>query len=103
MLPCDGRPFVARRLALRAQEDRMQRIQSVASAVIAGAALLAVSVAAAEPIAAGLGQQTVRLGNTPLPVFTYRPTGCADPSLLLVFHGAERNAEDYRDYARGLA
>ena len=54
-------------------------------------------------IGTGSGRQTVSLGDTRIPVFTYRPAGCADPSLLLVFHGAERNAEDYRDYARGLA
>ena len=36
-------------------------------------------------------------------VFTYRPAGCADPSLLMVFHGVARNAGHYRDDARALA
>jgi hypothetical protein len=56
--------------------------------------------AAAEPI--GTGRQMVDLHGTRLEVFSYRPQ-CADPSLLLVFHGAQRDADDYADYARPLA
>jgi hypothetical protein len=44
----------------------------------------------AAPIATG--QQTIDIGGTPMVVFTYRPAGCSDPSLLLVFHGIARNA-----------
>jgi dienelactone hydrolase len=58
---------------------------------------------AAEPIAVGNGKQTADLNGTPLIVYTYRPEGCSDPPLLLVFHGAERDARDFRDYARPLA
>jgi len=36
-------------------------------------------------------------------VFTYRPAGCSDPTLLMVFHGIARNARSYRDYARPVA
>ena len=36
-----------------------------------------------------------------LQIYTYRPD-CPDPSLLLVFHGLNRNADRYRDYARSL-
>jgi pimeloyl-ACP methyl ester carboxylesterase len=64
---------------------------------------LAALQALAEPISAGAGKQTVNLGGTRMEVFTYRPAPCSDPSLLLVFHGAARDAEDYRDYARPLA
>jgi pimeloyl-ACP methyl ester carboxylesterase len=81
----------------------MSKIAHVPTAAMGLAAFLAVTTAAAEPIGSGSGRQTAVLGNTQIPVFTYRPAGCADPSLLLVFHGAERNAEDYHDYARGLA
>jgi hypothetical protein len=56
--------------------------------------------AAAEPI--GTGRQRADLSGTRLEVFAYRPQ-CAEPSLLLVFHGAQRDAEDYRDYARPIA
>ena len=75
--------------------------KAIAAVVLSG--LLVANAVVAEPIAAGTGQQTASLGDTHLPVFTYRPDGCSDPSLLLVFHGAARDAENYRDYARGLA
>ena len=58
---------------------------------------------AAEAIPAGMGQQTADLGGTSLPVFTYRPAGCSDPALLMVFHGVARDANNYRDDARPLA
>jgi pimeloyl-ACP methyl ester carboxylesterase len=57
----------------------------------------------AEPISGGAGKQTVKVGGTRMDVYTYRPAQCPNPSLLLVFHGAARDAEDYRDYARPLA
>lgn len=44
-----------------------------------------------------------RLGETTLDVFTYRPDGCAPSGLLIVFHGNERDAAEYRDRARPLA
>jgi hypothetical protein len=55
----------------------------------------------AEPI--GTGRQTVDVNDTPMVVFTYRPAGCSDPALLMVFHGITRNAQSYRDYTRALA
>ncbi len=58
------------------------------------------SLLAAAPLAAApieTGRQTVDLNGTRMVVFTYRPTGCPDPSLLVVFHGIARN------YTRGLA
>jgi poly(3-hydroxybutyrate) depolymerase len=57
----------------------------------------------AEPISGGASKQTVKVDGTRMDVYTYRPAQCPDPSLLLVFHGAARDAEDYRDYARPLA
>jgi len=45
------------------------------------------------------GQQTADLDGVPLQVFTYRPTGCAVSTILLVFHGLDRNADAYRDDA----
>jgi len=56
------------------------------------------------PAAAGTaGKQTVTLGETDLEVFTYRPSACAPAALLIVFTGLNRNAANYRDYARPLA
>ncbi len=45
----------------------------------------------------------VDVNGTPMVVFTYRPAGCPDPALLMVFHGIARNAQSYRDYTRALA
>ncbi|MDP2138247.1 MAG: hypothetical protein Q8J74_10365 [Candidatus Didemnitutus sp.] len=39
----------------------------------------------------------------PLEVFTYKPPTYADGPLILVFHGVNRNAEDYRNFAITLA
>jgi len=36
-------------------------------------------------------------------VFTYRPGGCSDPALLMIFHGVARNARTYRDDAHAIA
>jgi pimeloyl-ACP methyl ester carboxylesterase len=77
--------------------------RNVAAALILLLGLLVAAPLVAEPIASGSSEQTASLGGTRLPVFTYRPAGCPDPALLLVFHGAARDAENYRDYARGLA
>jgi poly(3-hydroxybutyrate) depolymerase len=71
------------------------------AAVIMLAWLLGAAPVVAEPIATG--RQTVDVDGTPMVVFTYRPAGCSDPSLLLVFHGVARNARSYRDYTRALA
>src|SRR5262245_54853523 len=49
------------------------------------------------------GRQVIDIDGTPMVVFTYRPAGCSDPALLLVFHGIARNARTYRDDARAIA
>src|SRR5262249_52485099 len=53
------------------------------------------------PIATG--RQVIDINGTRMVVFTYRPAGCSDPTLLMVFHGIARNARSYRDYARPIA
>jgi dienelactone hydrolase len=67
------------------------------------AALIAGRCADAAPIPSGAGQQTVNFGGTQLELFTYRPTNCSNPALLLVFHGLNRNAERYRTTAQPIA
>jgi len=49
------------------------------------------------------GRQVIDINGAPMVVFTYRPDGCSDPALLLVFHGVARNARMYRDDARAIA
>jgi len=55
--------------------------------------------AANADIPVGIGSQTADLEGVSLQVFTFQPAGCAVSGALLVFHGLERNAEAYRDYA----
>jgi pimeloyl-ACP methyl ester carboxylesterase len=55
----------------------------------------------AAPIPPGSGHQVADLGGVRLTIYTYRPQ-CADPTILLVFHGLNRNADRYRDHARSL-
>ncbi|BAT58994.1 alpha/beta hydrolase family protein [Variibacter gotjawalensis] len=55
----------------------------------------------AQPIPPGDSQQNVNFGRQVLRVFTYRPN-CQNPQLLVVFHGLNRNAENYRKSAQPL-
>lgn len=55
-----------------------------------------------EPIPVGPARLDLDLG-VPLEVFTYRPPTYTDGPLILVFHGVQRNAEDYRNFAITLA
>jgi pimeloyl-ACP methyl ester carboxylesterase len=72
--------------------------RSVIAIVVSGFATAALS----DPIPDGPGKQTVMLGEQPFVVFTYRPVGCREPSLLLLFHG-NGGVPRYRGYARPLA
>jgi dienelactone hydrolase len=73
-------------------------------ALLAAVALLVVLAAAPRPTSAfGVGSEVAQLDGVALTVFTYRPLGCAKPSLLFVFHGNGRTAERYRDHALPLA
>ncbi len=60
------------------------------------------SARAADSIPVGPARIELDLGQ-PLGVFTYRPPTYADGPLILVFHGVQRNAEDYRNFAITLA
>ena len=50
-------------------------------------------------VPAGVARQAMDLEGFSLEVFTYQPAGCTVSGTLLVFHGLDRNAEAYRDYA----
>ena len=63
--------------------------------------LLGCAPVAAAPIMTG--RQIIDINGTPMVVFAYRPGGCSDPALLMVFHGVARNARTYRDDARAIA
>lgn len=51
-----------------------------------------------------IGPGRVLLGTTdPIEVFTYRPPTYTDGPLLVICHGVQRNAEDYRNFAINMA
>ncbi len=74
--------------------------------------LLALSIALALPFAAtraqstiepGNGTQVAAIGGKSLKAATYRPQRCQPRLLLMVFHGVDRDADNYRDRARPVA
>jgi poly(3-hydroxybutyrate) depolymerase len=79
----------------------MNGITRVATAATMLGTLLGAMPLGAAPIETG--RQIADVNGAPMVVFTYRPVGCSDLSLLLVFHGIARNARTYRDDARALA
>jgi poly(3-hydroxybutyrate) depolymerase len=60
---------------------------------------LLTSALAAESFPAGKAQFEFTANGRTLDVFTYRPTNYAAGPLLVVLHGMNRNADDYRDNA----
>lgn len=74
------------------------------SGIAGGLILLAVTAtSSASALDIGAGQLAMPIEDETLEVFTYRPTGCAAPSVLLVFHGTGRTADSYRNSARNIA
>ena len=57
----------------------------------------------AQPLPKGPGKIVCPNGAEPITVFTYKPPTYRDGPLLVVFHGVQRNAEDYRNFAITLA
>ncbi|WP_422931216.1 hypothetical protein [Singulisphaera sp. PoT] len=44
----------------------------------------------------------IDFGTAKIDVFTYKPAKYQDGPMLMVFHGMNRNAQDYRDHARAM-
>ncbi len=55
------------------------------------------------PIPAGSSKIVVDVGSYKLDVFTYRPKNFKDGPLIVIFHGTNRNADEYRDFGIGMA
>ncbi len=68
-------------------------------------ALLSVFAAtlSAAPVPPGIGAQDIPTTGGVIKVFTYKPSLYKDGPLVLVFHGVNRNAEDYRNFAIAVA
>ncbi len=67
------------------------------------ALLLLVQVSAAAPLPAGPGRTELPDPGEPITLFTYKPPTYRGGPLLIVCHGVQRNAEDYRNFAITLA
>ena len=66
--------------------------------------LLLVSVVFTASAEIPVGPGRVLLGKAdPIEVFTYRPPTYTDGPLLIICHGVQRNAEDYRNFAINMA
>jgi len=66
--------------------------------------LLATGTAAfAAPLPAGASSQDIPTTGGVIKVFTYKPSLYKGGPLVLVFHGVNRNAEDYRNFAIAVA
>jgi len=65
-------------------------------------ATLCILLALGTEIPRGSGQVTVDLGGAEIELFTYKPDSFRDGPLIMVFHGVLRNADEYRDHARGM-
>jgi poly(3-hydroxybutyrate) depolymerase len=59
--------------------------------------------AEAQPLPAGSGSFILPNEGVPIEVFTYRPPTYDGGPLVVVVHGSDRNAEDYRNYAISIA
>jgi len=68
-----------------------------------GFALLLFQELRADPIPVGPGRLEFPNGDEPITLFTYKPPTYQDGPVLFIFHGVERNAEGYRNFAITLA
>jgi poly(3-hydroxybutyrate) depolymerase len=64
--------------------------------------LLLVAQADAAPLPSGASQTSVQVDSLQLELFTYKPANYKNGPLLVVFHGMLRNADTYRDNAKGM-
>lgn len=77
---------------------KLPRILAVAWVMVLPAAL-----AASGMIPEGKGEIRVGEGDQAIQVLTYKPKGFSSGPIFFVFHGAKRNAEDYRSWSIALA
>jgi len=56
----------------------------------------------AETIPVGDAEQRIQINDVSFQIFTYKPS-CPVKEILVVFHGVNRNADEYRNNARSIA
>lgn len=70
---------------------------------LAGWLSLGAAALCGQPIPKGAGKLEMPNGDEPITLFTYKPPTYRGGPLLVVFHGVQRNAEDYRNFAITMA
>jgi poly(3-hydroxybutyrate) depolymerase len=65
--------------------------------------IFSLGAAPSEAIPEGKGWVSVGEGERAIQVYTYKPKGFSNGPIFFVFHGAKRNAEDYRNWTISLA
>ncbi len=55
------------------------------------------------PLRLGDNRLKIEIGDWMIDFFTYRPLNCADPSVMVLFHGNGRGASSYRNSAKDFA
>lgn len=86
-----------------AVKTRQLRALLLVASILAVVCLFSSAIAAPEPLPEGKSKIRLTDRGTRFDVFTYRPASYRDGPLLVVMHGVNRNAEDYRDHAIPLA
>jgi pimeloyl-ACP methyl ester carboxylesterase len=71
--------------------------------IVAALCLFAAALLRADPLPNGPGRIVCPNGEEPITLFTYKPPTYKGGPLLLVFHGVQRNAEDYRNFGINMA
>jgi poly(3-hydroxybutyrate) depolymerase len=81
----------------------MRRASGYAQAMVFSPALVLTALALVPTdIPQGSAELELDLQGTKLQVFTYKPEAWRGERMLLVFHGVLRNADEYRDHAKGM-
>jgi pimeloyl-ACP methyl ester carboxylesterase len=75
---------------------------STRSFPVAAALLLLSLMPCQSEIPTGCATLPVTVNGTELTLYTYKPPSHRDGAMILVFHGVLRNAQEYRDHARGM-
>lgn len=80
----------------------MSALLLLASILLIGDPAVTAREVAPGPVPAGSARIELELEGVKLDVFTHKPEGWDGQRMLIVFHGVNRNADEYRDHAVGM-
>ena len=94
---------MSRRAKRSRRRTRLLGVVMAAAFALPGAPGWAQAAPAADPFAVGKSVVEAELGGTVLSLFAYKPVDYTGEGFILLFHGASRTAEAYRDNAAAMA